>query len=695
MNARTSLKPFVSLRYTYWGGGIALLLFLIWTGDQALQRLEKSQQLNDWMEVLPEIIEPQEGYELAQQARQLAVDLGKDEEIGKAFYFMALYGTERDRFSGYFSERSRLHIEESIQIFQETQSSFWLAKALLLLQNLRALNTNRTDLSTKALNKQVAKLKFEERAWVEAHIMLNEGLRLGRLPEKYQDTLLKSNALLAESANQFAGLGDMRQEANCYRSLGTQHQDLVYNAYNLAYEEEDQNTIDSIVWLGKSYARDGIAYLNQAFQLFEAQGDTYGASHVIHRLGRIYSDLFLLTQDGLYLDTALTHFRRNLSGPYIYAQESTNEGIGTIFSHKYYADEREIDRDSTLHYLHLSADLAIEHVNLHQLNQTLEQLTWDIEENFKPVDNTFHPSSDYTPDEIRKRAIKSINEGATKINGQVYAELNEFDLSAARLAAQKDQQNILMIGGVLLALIVFAFVILYQRSQLDKLQQELDFSLKLAQTKMNPHFIGNTLNSIDSLINNDELEGGKEMASEYLVRFSRLADTILRNSDRAYINLQQELETLENYIELERLRLNEKFDYELEVASELPRYSIQIPPMLIQPVVENAIWHGLQHKIHGYKEHGQLKVKFSGDPDFEHFILCTVTDNGIGRVKARELQGKVPDGEDRTHSTEILGKRLGYPSTSHKGEVRIEDLYDPYGKALGTKVELKIPVYYT
>ncbi|RMG55234.1 MAG: hypothetical protein D6722_28120, partial [Bacteroidetes bacterium] len=199
-------------------------------------------------------------------------------------------------------------------------------------------------------------------------------------------------------------------------------------------------------------------------------------------------------------------------------------------------------------------------------------------------------------------------------------------------------------------ILVLGFIIYSQQRRLRFLRRELDQNIRLAQTKMNPHFIGNTLNSIDALINQEEID----KASEYLISFSRLSNAVLRNSERLSIPLNEEMEMLTHYIKLEQLRLSDRFTYAITVDDSLPMHAILVPPMLLQPVVENAIWHGLQYKIRHLNEPGRVEIVIRRSELTPNLLLCEITDNGIGRAKSQELQAQSAASPPREHSTEII-----------------------------------------
>lgn len=201
--------------------------------------------------------------------------------------------------------------------------------------------------------------------------------------------------------------------------------------------------------------------------------------------------------------------------------------------------------------------------------------------------------------------------------------------------------------------------------------------------QMNPHFIFNSLNSIQYYI----LKNDKTTSNRYLAKFSRLMRMILNNSQHQQITIQEELEALSIYIELESLRFKDKFEYTIIVDEKLDTSIYKIPPLLLQPYIENAIWHGLMHKEEGQ---GVLTIELKMK---ENIILCTITDNGVGRDKAAEIKSKKTH-TYASHGTKITGNRLKLISTLNNIQMQINyiDLKDDKGKVTGTKVEITIPL---
>ena len=202
--------------------------------------------------------------------------------------------------------------------------------------------------------------------------------------------------------------------------------------------------------------------------------------------------------------------------------------------------------------------------------------------------------------------------------------------------------------------------------------------LKSLRAQMNPHFIFNALNSVNSFISkNDE-----RAANRYLSDFSRLMRDVMENSQEDFIPLAKEIDILEMYLKLENHRFKDKFDYSFEVDKNINKEDILIPPMLIQPYIENAVWHGLRYK----NEKGFLKVAIS---QAQKDIIVTIEDDGIGRKKSQELK---TENQKTLQSTGIknIDSRLKIIGDIYKTklDVVIEDA-DKVNQS-GTKVTVKI-----
>ncbi|MCC6370467.1 MAG: histidine kinase [Bacteroidia bacterium] len=217
-----------------------------------------------------------------------------------------------------------------------------------------------------------------------------------------------------------------------------------------------------------------------------------------------------------------------------------------------------------------------------------------------------------------------------------------------------------------------------------KLQMEKDLvelEQKALRLQMNPHFIFNALNSIQSQIGNNN----EQAARYYLAKFSRLMRQILDNSRSTSITLEEEISTLENYLLIEKFCNGDRFDYKIHVDENLERDFVKVPPMLLQPFIENSIKHGLK-TVEGKR--GIIEVAFM---ETEGVLECSVSDNGIGRAKAGELNKNSKETYHKSTALIVTKERLNIlKSDKEINALEIIDLYDEHGNAGGTKVIVRI-----
>jgi len=243
-----------------------------------------------------------------------------------------------------------------------------------------------------------------------------------------------------------------------------------------------------------------------------------------------------------------------------------------------------------------------------------------------------------------------------------------------------------LLFALLSGTLIYAFI-LYRVNKI-RVQHEIilqkhraaELETQALRAQMNPHFIFNCLNAINGFI----LVNDSEVAADYLTKFSRLIRMVLNNSQHKLISLDEELETLGLYLHMESLRFKDNFSYKVNCDDTIDASSIFIPPMLLQPFIENAIWHGLVHK----DGNGELLI----DLRFEENILyCTITDNGVGRKKAALLKSKSSE-KNKSMGLKITRDRMALMSRDLNGQCffEINDLEDEWGNATGTSVSLKI-----
>lgn len=253
-------------------------------------------------------------------------------------------------------------------------------------------------------------------------------------------------------------------------------------------------------------------------------------------------------------------------------------------------------------------------------------------------------------------------------------QLNELQLSQTRWF-------IFGLIGLVVLIILFALVLIRQ-NQLRNSQQTLLFQQRLFRTQMNPHFIFNSLSSIQHLVVNED----PEKASIYLAKFSTLVRSVLYSSNKDLITIDNELKTIESYLALQKIRFSKKFEYKIDVDPQIDTESLTIPPMLAQPFIENAIEHGIKHK----KDHGNIFIRFGLTDGSIHL---EVEDDGVGRAKARELEKEMKK-DHQSMATKITEERLRIINKKRKQKISltITDLKDKSENPTGTKVSIVLPI---
>jgi len=283
---------------------------------------------------------------------------------------------------------------------------------------------------------------------------------------------------------------------------------------------------------------------------------------------------------------------------------------------------------------------------------------------------------------VRKFVVPFVLFLALYANAQYTAD----KLLQEELIERQEQQIRIVTFTVLLpvlVLFVFGFFFFY-RQRRESYFRERELELKFARSEMemralraqvNPHFIFNSLSSIQHAIHHKNTE----QAERHLVKFSRLIRQVLEHSSSAFISLGEDLEILELYIELEALRLEGRFKYEVLLDQAIDRNEIFVPPLLLQPLVENAIWHGLSNR---QRPDGKLTLQFNKVQDQ---LVCNIIDNGVKKEGHSNHGGE-------SHGLRLVRERIRLHTQEDQDDLlQLEELIDPAGAYLGMKVKVAIP----
>jgi tetratricopeptide (TPR) repeat protein len=315
----------------------------------------------------------------------------------------------------------------------------------------------------------------------------------------------------------------------------------------------------------------------------------------------------------------------------------------------------------------------------------------------------YNEAADRNRELDRKNDVTEINTRyeTERKEQQILLLTSENELNAINL--EQTRYFLFALAGFILLVILVA-IMLIRQNRMKALQDKTILEQRLLRAQMNPHFLFNTLSNIQSYM----LENDMARASHYLSRFSKLMRNILDNTARESVPLEQEISTIENYLELQMIRYQGRFEYTIYLDDRIDPEGTFIPPMLAQPFIENAIEHGIKHR----KKKGLISIRFTAEdksnsqpqtsynPDVlpSYSLICIeVTDNGIGRGKSEQIEHE-QSRHHRPMATSITRERLRILSRKVRRNLRrkinleIVDLFDENGNPAGTRVEIVIPV---
>jgi signal transduction histidine kinase len=240
--------------------------------------------------------------------------------------------------------------------------------------------------------------------------------------------------------------------------------------------------------------------------------------------------------------------------------------------------------------------------------------------------------------------------------------------------------TVLLLTAAVVTVIGLRIRVVQRKAELER--KLVGSQLRALQAQMNPHFIFNSLNAILHFVTTHDASS----AHKYLSKFSKLIRSILDASRRDTMTLAEELDALRLYLDLEALRFDELFDYTIEIDPSIETEHIEIPPMLIQPYVENAINHGLRYR----SRRGQLMIRMR---QIDGRIVCSVIDNGIGRKRSKEMKTRYSS-PFKSVGMQVTQERLEILNAMHGSRfgVSVTDLLDEHDDPAGTQVDISIPV---
>jgi hypothetical protein len=265
-----------------------------------------------------------------------------------------------------------------------------------------------------------------------------------------------------------------------------------------------------------------------------------------------------------------------------------------------------------------------------------------------------------------------------KIKNRMALLARDLDMKNLKI----NQSRIMNYGfaGIFIILLLLGFLS-YRQHKLKNENRTVQLEQKLLRLQINPHFIFNALSNILNFIDGKE----NNKASDYLTKFSKLLRTTLESTREDMVSFDKEADSLKYYLELQKLRYGNKFDYRIDIDEKIDPEEISIPPMLVQPFIENAIEHGIRHK----NTPGRIDVRFTMNGEK---IVCEVEDDGVGRAQSWEMERKERQGH-KSLATEIIRDRILNLNKKLKHKIQLEgiDKIADGTQVAGTKVVLDMP----
>lgn len=474
---------------------------------------------------------------------------------------------------------------------------------------------------------------------------------------------------------------------------------------SLAYS---YNSLGFIYYLNIGELDTARSYFLKAFEIFKEMKDHVEVANCLIIIGDVYRDKGEYTKANYYFFRALEEpgTEGNLN---IQSRAQLSLGISYLFQKQYINAIQSLRRslvianelqdmetaaqnlknlgicfresgvnDSAIYYLKESVIMAEKTGGRELLKSCFMELSeaYAVNKDFKNALATYKSYTELKDSLFNMEKTREIN------NSQTQFKLAQKDAQIKLISKDKEIQDVVMrnlIASFALVSLVSILLFLYynQKKKNNFHKQVSQVEMKALRAQMNPHFIFNSLNSIHKYIQLKD----PDLASEYLIKFSKLMRLILENSRFQEVSLEKDLSALELYMQLESLRLNHSFSYEIFVDPQIDRDTTLLPPLILQPFVENSIWHGLMNK----PGNGKIKIEIKKEGDM---MVCIVEDNGIGRVKSFQMKSGNNENKSESLGMKITDARIDILNKIKKTNaiVQIIDL------AEGVRVEVKLPI---
>lgn len=593
-----------------------------------------------------------------------------------------------DKYKEFNPDSTAFYAKKAALLAQKTNYRFGLANALINSGNSQIILGNYRP-ANQYFHK--AQLIFEK--LLASHSEIEEK----RLKNGLARTFASQGIVFSQESNYYMALEMYQKALKIYLEIDQkQNISKAYNNIAIVYKSQ-QNNVKALEYLKKAFAiqeeigeqsaavtltnigviyaekgdkKQALSYYSKAQKLFGKINNQRGYALLNNYFGDYYKSEKSYTQAEQYYTVALNLYEE-MQNKFGASLALYNLGLLKLELKKY--DEALVLATQSLDYAK-SIGILDQIYHSEKLLSDLYAIQKNAEQSFFHYKNYITARDSITNQENAKKILISEMESEYKRKNAILAEKSKRNYQLVLFS---------IIGLVLLVGLIF---VTYNRRQIKRrltLQKEVaEYEQKALHLQMNPHFVFNCLGSISSFI----VQNGTDSALKYLSKFSKLMRLTLEYSKGSLIPIDKEIESLQNYLELEQLRFHNKFQFSIE-SSEKVEFNMGIPPLLIQPFVENAILHGMVPK----EGDGKIEVHF--DVQDGQFI-CSISDDGIGLSKSKHLKEDSVTAH-KSMALEITKKRLEImeATTLKSAQIDIQELTEQQ-EVVGTRVILRLPIQY-
>ncbi len=595
-------------------------------------------------------LDPDKGLKNADMAIALAKKLNDELKLAGGLSQKGLNYAAKGEY-----DTSLYYYDAALKIYQQIPSPVNIGK---ILQRTGIIYSNLSDYP-KSLEYQYRSLKVWEQLQDDygmANVYNSIGVNYMFLTDypRSLEYFLKAEKLFEKLGKEAMTANPITNIGLIYNRIGNYTQAIEYHKRALAIQNLQGNREGmagafgnlATVYNNLDDHKAALFYFNKSLETYEAIGNIPGKARQLLSIGSLYNDLGDYSKAWPYLQKAIPLLMRT--------GDKTNLGIALDAVGKIYSDAPKkillqlnlvpgSRYEEALQYKRKSLEIAKKIKDVEMQGMVWENISsiYEKQQLFGKALSAYKRAvqlKDSVLNDSKKTELdrKALQYEFDKKEAQTKSDNDKKQAVAlAHMNQQKMVKNATMAGSALLIITGLISFIFYkkrrdagiQKTEAEFYAQVADTEMKALRAQMNPHFIFNSLNSISDYMIRHDINS----ASHFLTKFAKLMRLILENSEQREVSLSEDLKALELYMQLENMRLSNGFSYEIKVEETIDQENTMIPPLILQPFVENSIWHGLN----GKKSGGKISIRIQKHDAMLH---CTVEDNGVGMQKQQEEQ---------------------------------------------------------